>query len=584
MAFQKNQILTLSIESLSNDGSGVAHHDGQAVFVAAAAPGDVAEVRIVKPMKGYAFGKLEKLLTPGPGRVKQDCPVAGPCGGCGLRHISYAAECAAKTQFVRDAFERLAKLDVPVHEVLPAPAADRYRNKVQLPVGTDENGHLVTGFFAGRSHRIVPCTDCKLQPDWMNALAARACTLLEENGITAYNEETHTGRVRHLYMRQGWHSGQRLLCFVVNGNGLPNEAEICAALQKEFDLTTILINRNNARTNVILGAKTRVALGPGYIEDTLSGVSLRMGVHEFYQVNTPAAEALYAKAQEFAALTPDDFLLDLYCGMGTIGLSMLPDCRRLVGVEVVPQAVDGAKETAARLGLDADKADFRCQDAGAAAAQNAAAARKKLIPALPDKYNTPNAIIAKVILVALLSVGSLGVTLAAEDILGNVAGGLVILSAHPFSIGDYVEVGGVAGTVHEISLNHTKLVTPDGHLVMLPNKELASSQMTNYTVLGRRRVVQRVAASYDAPTETVKAACRRALEHTENLLEDPAPTVYLTAYKESSIEYTVYCWATPENWWGAYLALGEHLRDAFREYGVEMTYNHLNVHIIENQS
>lgn len=187
-------------------------------------------------------------------------------------------------------------------------------------------------------------------------------------------------------------------------------------------------------------------------------------------------------------------------------------------------------------------------------------------------------------LVALLSVGSLGITLAAEDILGNVAGGLVILSAHPFSIGDYVEVGGVAGTVHEISLNHTKLVTPDGHLVMLPNKELASSQMTNYTVLGRRRVVQRVAASYDAPTETVKAACRRALEQTENLLEDPAPTVYLTAYKESSIEYTVYCWATPENWWGAYLALGEHLRDAFQKYGVEMTYNHLNVHIIENQS
>lgn len=187
-------------------------------------------------------------------------------------------------------------------------------------------------------------------------------------------------------------------------------------------------------------------------------------------------------------------------------------------------------------------------------------------------------------LTALVSVLTLGVTLAAEDILGNVAGGLVILSAHPFSIGDYVEVGGVAGTVHEISLNHTKLVTPDGHLVMLPNKELASSQMTNYTVLGRRRVVQRVAASYDAPTETVKAACRRALEQTENLLEDPAPTVYLTAYKESSIEYTVYCWATPENWWGAYLALGEHLRDAFREYGVEMTYNHLNVHIIENQS
>ena len=187
-------------------------------------------------------------------------------------------------------------------------------------------------------------------------------------------------------------------------------------------------------------------------------------------------------------------------------------------------------------------------------------------------------------LVALLSVGSLGITLAAEDILGNVAGGLVILSSHPFAIGDFVEVSGTSGTVDEISLNHTKLVTPDGLMVMLPNKELASSRMTNYTVLGRRQVTRKITASYDAPTETVKAACRRALEQTENLLEDPAPTVYLTAYKESSIEYTVYCWATPENWWGAYLALGEHLRDAFREYGVEMTYNHLNVHIIENQS
>lgn len=187
-------------------------------------------------------------------------------------------------------------------------------------------------------------------------------------------------------------------------------------------------------------------------------------------------------------------------------------------------------------------------------------------------------------LVALLSVGSLGVTLAAEDILGNVAGGLVILSSHPFSIGDFVEVSGTSGTVEEISLNHTKLVTPDGLLVMLPNKELASSKMTNYTVLGRRRVVQTVTASYDAPTETVKAACRKALAATEHIMEDPAPTVYLTSYKESSIAYTVYCWAAPEHYWDVYLSLGEHLRDAFAEFGVEMTYEHLNVHIVENRS
>ena len=187
-------------------------------------------------------------------------------------------------------------------------------------------------------------------------------------------------------------------------------------------------------------------------------------------------------------------------------------------------------------------------------------------------------------LVALLSVGSLGITLAAEDILGNVAGGLVILSSRPFSIGDFVEVSGTAGTVHEISLNHTKLVTADGHLVMLPNKELASSQMINYTVLGRRRAVQKVTASYDAPTDTVKKACLAAVAMTENVLGDPAPTVYLTAYKESSIEYTVYCWAAPENYWQVYMALGENLRTAFAQAGVEMTYDHLNIHIVEDRT
>lgn len=187
-------------------------------------------------------------------------------------------------------------------------------------------------------------------------------------------------------------------------------------------------------------------------------------------------------------------------------------------------------------------------------------------------------------LVALLSVGSLGITLAAEDILGNVAGGLVILSSRPFSIGDFVEVSGTSGTVHEISLNHTKLVTTDGHLAMLPNKELASSKMINYTVLGRRRAVQKVTASYDAPTQTVKAACMAAVARTENVLEDPAPAVYLTAYKESSIEYTVYCWAAPENYWQVYTSVGENLRAAFAEAGVEMTYDHLNVHIVENRA
>ena len=187
-------------------------------------------------------------------------------------------------------------------------------------------------------------------------------------------------------------------------------------------------------------------------------------------------------------------------------------------------------------------------------------------------------------LVALLSVGSLGVTLAAEDILGNVAGGLVILSSHPFSIGDFIEADSTSGTVEEINLNHTKLITPEGVLVMLPNKELASSKVSNYTLLGRRRVTRKVTASYDAPTETVKAACREALAQTEHILEDPAPSVYLTNYGDSSIEYTIYCWATPENYWDVHFALGERLREAFAAHDVEMTYDHLNVHIVENRS
>ncbi len=185
-------------------------------------------------------------------------------------------------------------------------------------------------------------------------------------------------------------------------------------------------------------------------------------------------------------------------------------------------------------------------------------------------------------LVALLSVGSLGVTLAAEDILGNVAGGLVILSSHPFAIGDFIESGGVSGTVEEISLNHTRLLTADGLTALLPNKELAASKVTNYTVLGRRRIVWKMTAAYGAPTETVKAACRRAVEATEHILEDPAPAVYLTAFGESGVDFTVYCWAAAADFWTTQFALAENLRAEFDRAGVEIPYNKLDVHIKED--
>ena len=184
-------------------------------------------------------------------------------------------------------------------------------------------------------------------------------------------------------------------------------------------------------------------------------------------------------------------------------------------------------------------------------------------------------------LVALLSVGSLGVTLAAEDVLGNVAGGLVILSSHPFAIGDFIESGGVSGTVEEISLNHTKLLTPDGLTALLPNKVLAASQVTNYTALGRRRIAWKMSAAYGAPTETVKAACLRAVEATEHILSDPAPAVYLTAFGESGVDFTVYCWAAAADFWTTQFALAENLRAEFAGAGVEIPYNKLDVHIVE---
>lgn len=184
-------------------------------------------------------------------------------------------------------------------------------------------------------------------------------------------------------------------------------------------------------------------------------------------------------------------------------------------------------------------------------------------------------------LVALLSVASLGITLAAEDILANLAGGMVILASHPFNIGDFIEASGTSGTVEEITLNYTKLLTADGLMVMLPNKTLADSQMINYTKLGKRRVKQVVTASYNAPTETVKAACNQALSMTDHIMADPAPAVYLSNYGESSIEYTIFCWTAVNTYWDVHFALGENLRTAFADHKVEMTYNHLNIHVVE---
>ena len=375
MPLQKNQILTLHIKRLSSDGSGVAHSaDGEAVFIPGAAPGDEAQIRIVKDCGRYAFGILEQLITPSPDRIPLDCAVAGPCGGCSLRHLDYAAELRAKQENVADAFQRIGGLDVSVLPIQPSPDVDRYRNKVQFPVGRDKNGVPCIGFYAGRTHRIVPCPDCKLQPDVLNKISNTLCSFFNDHHIQPYDEVSGKGLVRHIFLRRGAHSGQIMVCLVCTRAKLPSSNELCALLQAKFPaITTILLNVNAKSTNVILGSETQVLSGPGFIEDTLCGVPVRLGPLSFYQVNTFAAERLYGIAAEYAQLSPDDLLLDLYCGMGTIGLSMVRRCRELVGVEIVPEAIESAKANAARMGAEvAAKSRFFCADAGQAAARLAA--------------------------------------------------------------------------------------------------------------------------------------------------------------------------------------------------------------------
>lgn len=375
MPLQKNQILTLRIERLSSDGSGVAHSaDGEAVFVPGTAPGDEARVRIVKDCGRYAFGILDELLTPSPDRIPVDCPVAGPCGGCSLRHLDYAAELRAKQESVLDAFRRIGGLEVPVLDILPSPEVDRYRNKVQFPVGVDKSGAPCIGFFAGRTHRIVPCPDCKLQPSVLNEIGNALCAFFAQQGIRPYDEQSGKGLVRHIFLRRGAHSGQIMVCLVCTRAKLPHAEQLCTVLREQFPaISTILLNVNAKNTNVILGSENHILYGPGYIEDTLCGVPVRLGPLSFYQVNTLAAERLYGVAAQYAQLTPDDTLLDLYCGMGTIGLSMAGQCRELIGVEIVPEAIESAKANAARMGeAVAAKSRFFCADAGQAATQLAA--------------------------------------------------------------------------------------------------------------------------------------------------------------------------------------------------------------------
>ncbi|MBR3767398.1 MAG: 23S rRNA (uracil(1939)-C(5))-methyltransferase RlmD [Clostridia bacterium] len=365
MSLRKNDIIELDITGFSSEGSGVGRYDGQAVFVAGAAEGDCVQCVIIKAKKNYAIGKIQHILKASPDRIIPDCPVFPRCGGCQYRHISYEAEIRIKTQKVRDAFFRIGHLDAVPVEAVGAENPDRYRNKAQYPVET-QNGRLLTGFYAPFSHRVIDCKNCLLQPAEFSDILKVVAKWSEKYKIPSYDEKTHKGLIRHIYIRKGFETGEIMVCLVINGDKIFKKDELISALIKaNKNIKTVLLNHNTEDTNVIMGKKETVLYGKGYIEDILCSKRFKISPLSFYQVNHDQAQRLYEKAAEFAIGENTKTLIDLYCGAGTIGLTMAHKVEKLIGVEIVPEAIEDAKINAELNGIT--NARFICADASAAA-------------------------------------------------------------------------------------------------------------------------------------------------------------------------------------------------------------------------
>lgn len=375
MALEKNQIVTLRITGITAEGSGVGravldgHAQGPAVFVPFTAVGDVLECRILKVQKQWAYGRLERLLESSPDRAEDPqggCPVFGRCGGCALRHITYEAELRYKRQRVADAFARIGGLEVEIDPIVGSDRTVGYRNKAQYPVEPGEDGPRI-GFYAPRSHRIVEQHACPLQPAAFAAGIQAVTDWMKQHGVPAYDEGAHTGLVRHLYFRVGEGTGQVMACLVCTSGKVPAAGELVADLRRAVPgLASVVVNINRADTNVILGKEEFVLWGSDAIEDTLCGLRFRLSPRSFYQINRPQAQRLYELAAEAAQLTGGETVLDLYCGTGTIGLSMAHRAGRVIGVEIVAPAVADARRNAEANGIT--NVSFICGDAAAAAA------------------------------------------------------------------------------------------------------------------------------------------------------------------------------------------------------------------------
>ena len=361
---EKNKIYEAVICDYTAEGLGVAKIDGCAVFIPNAIVGETCQVRIEKIGKTWATGKITQLLEKSPHRVNRECPVAKLCGGCDFWHMDYEEESRLKADRVRQALNRIGGEQLEDIPILSAPTCYGYRNKAQYPVAS-KKGRAFAGFFKAGTHQVVENDRCLILPEETDKVKKIVVDYVNHYRITAYDEETGKGLLRHIYVRRGAVSGQVLVCLVVNGRKLPHTDDLIERLQAVPGFTSLVLAVNTRPGNAILGNEFIDLYGPGYIEDTLCGLQFRLSPRSFYQVNHHQAQRLYEAAISQAEITKDDLVLDLYCGVGTITLAMAKAAGKVIGVEVVEQAVQDAWENAKRNGID--NAEFFCGDAGKAA-------------------------------------------------------------------------------------------------------------------------------------------------------------------------------------------------------------------------
>lgn len=364
----KNEIIPLTITGVTGEGNGVGRYDGMAVFVPYTAVGDTISCRVQKTEKRFAYGRMLELVTASADRCGADgrtCPVYEKCGGCVWRHVSYEAELRYKQQKVADALQRIGGLSVAPQDILGAKTPDRYRNKAQYPVAAAD-GKPIAGFYAARSHRVIAQADCCLHPAFFADVVRVVLEWATENGVVPYDEQTGSGTLRHIYIRYGEKTGEVMVCLVAATGKLPALQALSAALTQKIEgFCTLVVNINRARTNVILGDEEYTVSGKGYITDELCGLHFKLSPRSFYQVNRTQAERLYLLAQKEAGLTGNEVLLDLYCGTGTIGLTMAHKAKLLIGADIVAPAIADARENALQNGIE--NARFLCADAAKAA-------------------------------------------------------------------------------------------------------------------------------------------------------------------------------------------------------------------------